>query len=320
MNGYYLGADVGSTHTRVLVADEHGNVVSYGEGGPGNQEVVGYDGLARALGEAAAQALAEAEIDKGHILGAGFGVSGYDWPSDREATLEAIRTLGLEAPMEVVNDTLLGLLAGSSRGWGIVLISGSGCNCRGWDRDHQRQGRVTGVGPDMGEGAGGSELMRKVRQALAYQWTQRGPVTALTPLMLEYAGAPNLPDLIEGLVHKRYRLGTAAAPLVFQAAQQGDQVALDLLRWAGEELAELVKAVVRQLDFQELDFDVVMSGGMFAGGALLIEPLKNSVHRLAPGARFVRLESPPVVGAVLLGMKAAGKSYIEARQKLKQWN
>jgi hypothetical protein len=39
---------------------------------------------------------------------------------------------------------------------------------------------------------------------------------------------------------------------------------------------------------------------------MLIDPLRDTVLSLAPGARFVRLEVPPVTGAVMIGMEQGG--------------
>ncbi len=50
---------------------------------------------------------------------------------------------------------------------------------------------------------------------------------------------------------------------------------------------------------------MVLLGGMFNGGALLIDPMRESIAELAPRARLVRLTTLPVVGAVLLGMELA---------------
>jgi N-acetylglucosamine kinase-like BadF-type ATPase len=305
---YFLGADVGASKTRILIADEEGRAIGFGSTGPGNHETVGYAGLAAALVTATDQALAAARISKDVISGAGFGVAGFDWPSEKADTLHAIGTLGLSASIEAVNDTMLGLLAGSSEGWGIAVVSGTGCNCRGWTRDRQREGMVTGAGPSMGEGAGASELVWKTVQALAHEWTRRGPATQLSPVMVRHAGARDLGDLLEGLINDRYRLNAAAAPLVFDVAAAGDAVALDLIRWAGRELGELVNAVVRQLQFEALDFEVVMVGSLFNGSPLLADSMQETVRIVAPGARFVRLGVPPVVGAVLLGMEQAGCS------------
>jgi hypothetical protein len=67
----------------------------------------------------------------------------------------------------------------------------------------------------------------------------------------------------------------------------------------------MANAVIRQLEFENLAFDVVMTGSMFEGGPMLIEPMRETIHKLAPQARLVRLAIPPVIGAAILGMEAA---------------
>ncbi len=306
MTRYFLGADVGSSKTHALIADETGKAVGFGRAGPGNHEVVGYAGLSAALETAVGQALAAAGLTKQQLAGGGFGVSGYDWPCEREPTLAAIGSLGLQAPIEAVNDTALGLLAGAAAGWGVAVVSGTGCNCRGWDRLRQREGMVTGHGVPMGEAAGASELIFKALQAVAHEWTRRGPPTRLTPAFVEHTGARDIEDLLEGLTTGRIQVDGDAAPLVFQVAARGDPVAGQVIRWAGCELGELACAVIRQLGFEALAFDVVLIGSMFDGGPMLIEPMRETIHALAPGARLVRLTVPPVIGAVLLAMEQAG--------------
>jgi N-acetylglucosamine kinase-like BadF-type ATPase len=296
-------------------------MLGFGESGGGNHEVVGYPGLVKALSKAVNRALAKSGLSKEAVSGAGFGVSGYDWPSERQPTIQVIDTLGLNAPVELVNDTILGLMAGSAQGWGIAIVSGSGCNCRGWDREHRREGRVTGNGWELGEGAGASELLLKARQAVAHEWTKRGPATQLTPVFMKYTQSSSLAEMLEALAIGTKRIDSKAAPLVFQTAYAGDQVAIDIIRWAGTELGELAKCVIHQLEFERAVFDVVLIGSMFEGGELLIEPMRRVIHGCAPEARLVRLKTPPVIGAVLLGMEAAGvKPSPEVRQTLNSLN
>lgn len=318
MANYFLGADVGSSKTHVLISDDAGQALGFSESGSGNHEVVGYSGLARALDEATKGALAAAGLSIDKISGAGFGVSGYDWPSERQATLEAIATLGLNCQVDAVNDTLLGLLAGSSQGWGIAVVSGTGCNCRGWDRERRHQGMVTGNGVWMGEAAGGGDLVRKAIQAVAYEWTRRGPATRLTPALLEYTASSTPAEMLQNLGTGEKMIGAGAAPLVFRVAAEGDPVALEVVHWAGCELGELARCVIRQLGFEQLKFEVVLVGSMFEAGPLLIEPMREKIISLAPGAQLVRLSVPPVTGAVLLGMEAAGFAVPEQVRKALQ--
>ncbi len=303
---YFLGADLGATKTHTLISDETGRALGFGESGPANHETVGYDGMFQAMESGLEEALRAAGLKKEDITGAGFGVAGYDWPSEAEATASVIDRLGLHAPYTFVNDAVPGLIAGSEEGWGVVVVSGTGSNCRGWDQEHRREGRVTGHGVLMGEGAGGSELMFRCMQIIGYSWTRRLPPTALADAMITYIGAKDLEDLMRGYTTYEYQIEAEAARLVFRVAEEGDQIARDLICWAGTELGEMANAVIRQLEFEELAFDVVMTGSMFEGGSMLIEPMRETIHRLAPKARLVRLSVPPVIGAVILGMEAAG--------------
>ena len=301
---YYLGADLGATKTHTLIVDASGRAVGFGESGPGNHETVGYEGMFQSMYSGMEQALRMAGLKKDEITGAGFGVAGYDWPSEIDATVSVIERLGLTAPYKFVNDAVLGLVSGSEEGWGVVVVSGTGSNCRGWDREHKREGRVTGHGILMGEGAGGSELMHRCMQIIGYSWTKRLPKTALVDAIVAYVGAKDLEDLMRGYTTDEYHVGAGAARIVFRVAEEGDQIARDLIRWAGTELGEMANSVIRQLEFENLAFDVVMTGSMFDGGTMLIEPMQKTIHQLAPKARFVRLAVPPVIGAVILGMEA----------------
>ena len=301
---YYLGADLGATKTHTLIVDESGRALGFGESGPANHESVGYEGMFQSMHDGLEQALRTSGLRKEQIAGAGFGVAGYDWPSEMEATASVIDRLGLGAPYKFVNDSVPGLIAGSEEGWGVVVVSGTGSNCRGWDREHKREGRVTGHGVLMGEGAGGSELMHRCMQIVGYSWTKRLPKTALADAIIAYVGATDLEDLMRGYTTYEYHIGAEAARIVFRAAEEGDEAARNLICWAGTELGEMANAVIRQLAFENLSFDVVMTGSMFEGGTKLIDPMRETIHKLAPKARLVRLRVPPVVGAVLLGMEA----------------
>ena len=82
------------------------------------------------------------------------------------------------------------------------------------------------------------------------------------------------------------------------------------------QLGDLANGVIRQLGFEDLSFELVMVGRLFDGGQLLIKPFRDIIHGLAPQAHLVRLNTPPVVGGVLLGMEQAGIKIIAVRQKL----
>jgi N-acetylglucosamine kinase-like BadF-type ATPase len=317
MAKYFLGIDVGGTKTHALVADDTGQALGFGGSGPGSWEGVGYDGLTRALGEASGKALEMAGIGIEGVAGAGMGLAGFDWPSQQAAHMQAIAPLGLQAPVKIVNDATLGIVAGSSEGWGISVGSGTGCNCRGWSRDHSREGRVVGGASHWsGEYAGGWDIIMRAMQAVTFEWTRRGPATALTPVFLAHTGARDLDDLVEGVYVGRYGPDASLVLDIFQTAVQGDAEAIEVIRWAGRELGGMAVGVIRQLELEKESFEVVLIGSIFDGHPLLAESLGETVHAIAPGARLVRLAVPPAVGGVLLGMEAAGLDFLTRRERL----
>lgn len=313
---HFLGVDVGNTKSHALIADETGRATGFGTAGMGSWEGLGWDGAQSVLHEMAALAFAQAGIVPADISGAGFGYAGYDWPEDRPGHERIIGSLGLvNAAWDVGNDVVIGLFAGAEAGWGVVVSAGTSNNCHGRDR-HGRTCQMTGAGATFGEYGGAVEVVGKALQAVSLAWSRRGPATALSDAFVAQAGASDVDDLFAGLIRGRYELRPAHAPLVFDVAAAGDPVAAQIICWAGRELGGLALGAIRQLDLTDEFFDVVLSGSLFRGSPRLKEVLGETIHEVAPGARLVRLEAPPVVGGVLWGMRLAGVEAAEIRALL----
>ena len=300
----FLGVDAGGTKTQALIADENGRALGLGRSGPGNWEMIGLGGLTQALAEATAQALKMSGLQIGQISATGMGLAGYDWPSQREMILGAIQPLGLNNPPEIVNDATLGLLAGGRQGWGVSVVSVTGCNCRGWSKDGKREGRVVGGKSHWsGEYAGGYDIVMRAMRAITFEWDRRGPATALSPAFLQLTGAKNLDELVEDVYIGKYEFDTSLIFKVFEVAAQGDPEALKIVEWAGDELGQMACGVIHQLGLENDPVEVVLIGSLYDGHPLMTESLRKTVLEVAPGALIVRLTAPPVVGGALLAME-----------------
>jgi N-acetylglucosamine kinase-like BadF-type ATPase len=241
------------------------------------------------------------------VAGAGFGISGYDWPGERAPHEAAIAALALGCPYTLVNDAMIGLVAGAEAGWGLAIVAGTGANCWGRNREG-RIGHTTGGAEMLGEYGGADTIVPGAIRVVSRAYTKRGPETALTGALVAYAGARDAGDLLEGLFMGRYEIGTDACPLIFRAAADGDTVAHQLIVWAGRELGSLCAGVARQLGLEREAFEVVEIGSLFGASSLLEQEMMGALQAVAPGARATRLTVPPVVGAVLLGMEAGGNN------------
>jgi len=301
---YFLGIDVGSSKTHALIADETGACIGFGRAWGGNHQGVGYDGLENVLKESFGGASEMAGVEPAHIVGAGFGVAGYDFPSDRESHLGAISGLGLSCPVEVVNDWVNGLLAGATCGIGVNVTSGSSNNCRGRNKDG-KEGRIVGNGATFGEYGGAIEIVQRGLQMVNYAWIKRIPPTALTKIFIEAVGAKDEMDLMDGLSIEQYHLFPYLALEVIKAANEGDAAAREILHWSGEELGWLAVSVARQIEMENDEVEIVQSGSVFEAGAIIMDPMRDVVMKHLPKAKLIRLDGPPVVGAVILGMEQA---------------
>lgn len=315
MKRYFLGVDLGGTKSHALVADERGTAIGFAAAGPGNWETVGIDGTRAVLAMIIDGALADAGVDKRELAGAGFGIAGLDFPEDRAPHTAIIDSLELDIPYIMGNDTLVALAAGAADRWGVVVTAGTSNNCLGRDRQG-REAVALGQGPRFGEYGGATEIVQRAVKAVALAWTIRGPQTKLTAAFMAHAGASDPLDLLAGLVRGRYDLHAGDAPIVFAAAAAGDAVAQGIIAWAGRELGSLACGMVRKLNLENAQFDVVLAGSLYNGSPVLAEELGRTLHKVAPGARLVRLDAPPVLGGVLLGLEAANCPATTARTRL----
>jgi N-acetylglucosamine kinase-like BadF-type ATPase len=288
-----------------LIVGETGTCVGFGKSGGGNHQGVGYERLEKVLRESFEGAVKMSGVDKAHIAGAGFGVAGYDFPSDREGHLNAIASLGLSCLVEVVNDGVNGLLAGATRGVGVNVTAGSSNNCRGRNKNG-KEGRIVGNGIEFGEFGGAYEIAARGLQMVNYAWIKRIPPTALTNIYVEALGAKDEMDLVEGISNGQYHLFPHLAVQVIDAAREGDVAAREIMHWAGEELGWLAVSVARQIEMENDEVEIIQSGSIFEAGELITGPMRELVQKYCPCAKLMRLDGPPVVGAVILGMEQAG--------------
>jgi N-acetylglucosamine kinase-like BadF-type ATPase len=154
-------------------------------------------------------------------------------------------------------------------------------------------------------------------RAVTFEWNQRGPATALSPAFLALTGAKSLDELVEGVYVGRYKFEAAYVFKIFEVAAQCDPEALNVIRWAGNELGQLACGVIRQLGLENEPVEVVLIGSLYNGHPLMTEALKETVCLIAPAAQFIRFEAPPVIGAALLGMEQSlGAEAYRLREKV----
>lgn len=303
-----LAVDGGNSKVDVALMGRDGTLLATGSGRTISHQQVGIvAGMAR-LQEVVRSAAARAglEAGTGPVADVGlFCLAGADAPSDVRQLDAALRATGMSRTTTVLNDCRAGLRAGSDRGWGVIVICGSGVNACGIAPD----GRVAGLaalGPISGDWGGGGDIGRAALAAAVRARDGRGPRTTLERRVPAHFGLTRPIAVTEALYTERIdeSLLRELAPAVFAGAAEGDAVSRGILDRLADELATMAIAIIRRLRLARTDLEVVLAGGIFrADDPAFLDRLAAAVHGVAPAARLVPLRTPPLLGAALLGLE-----------------
>jgi N-acetylglucosamine kinase-like BadF-type ATPase len=298
---YVLGIDAGGSKTTCLLADTDGRVLGEGRSGGANLQAHGELEIEKVLHAVIEQAVADRAILPKALC---LGVAGVDRPDDHRVVSDIVRRLGYRANALVVNDALIALVAGCGDDPGVVLISGTGSIAYGVNAAGVAA-RAGGWGSVLGDEGSGYWIGRAALIAVMREADGRGPRTQLTPVMLDHFQLARVDGLVrEVYEHPARRQAIAAlGPLVDRARAEGDVVASEILRLAGEELARAAASVIGRLGMRGAAFRVLLSGGMFRGIPWLVDDVVQRLAEVAPRATVAPLTVEPAQGAVHLAIR-----------------
>jgi len=235
-----------------------------------------------------------------------LGIAGVDRPEDSAVVRGIMKRIGYKARVLVVNDALVALEAGAPAQPGIVVIAGTGSIAYGRNA-RDEAARAGGWGFVLGDEGSGYWIGRAALRAVLRQADRRGPLTQLTPLLLDYFHVAHAQDLIHQVYHPALRPAAiaAVAQCVQQAFTAGDAVAIGILRGAADQLEASAMSVARRLDLVGSEFPFVLAGGMFRAVPWLHDELNRRLTLASPKSRTFVLDVEPAVGAVRLAVAEA---------------
>jgi N-acetylglucosamine kinase-like BadF-type ATPase len=319
-----IGIDVGNSKTDVALVSRSGETLAAVRGPTASHQQVGPEGAFATITALVERASVEAGLEpKGRPIADVIVccAAGADFHADRVLLERGLAATRLAASVVVVNDCYAGLRAGTPRKWGVCVICGSGMNCLGI-APNGRAARFDALGEMSGDWGGGGSVGEAGLAAAVRAEDGRGPSSVLARLVPAYFGL-RTPRALTAAMYRGtipYRRHIEIAPLVFAAATAGDAVAIGIVDRQADEIVAWANAAIRRVRMQRLDLDVVLAGGIFRTSyAPLYERVTAGIRALAPAARVVRLTTPPVVGAVLLGFDRlhAGVAPAEIERRLR---
>ncbi|HYJ75079.1 MAG TPA: BadF/BadG/BcrA/BcrD ATPase family protein [Kineosporiaceae bacterium] len=309
VDGLLLAVDGGNSKTDVLVAENSGRVLARVRGPSCAPIHHGLEGAMDALDRLVRRALVEATPTGPARPAVGvFALAGADLPFEEEQLLDACRRRGWVERAVVRNDAFALLRTGTDRGWGVAVVCGAGINGVGVGPDGAVV-RFPALGAISGDWGGGYDVGFAALAASVRAQDGRGRPTLLATSVPAYFGLPD-PLAVSVALHlgelPEDRL-VELPPLVFDAARQGDEAAVEVVLRLADEVTTLAAAAIRRLGIGGEDPDVVLGGGLLrAGLPLLDDAVRAGIEREAPRATVVTVSADPIVGAGLLALDEAG--------------
>jgi N-acetylglucosamine kinase-like BadF-type ATPase len=308
-----LAIDGGNSKTDVALVADDGRLLASVRGPGINPQDVGAEQTALNLDALVRQAAAQAGRDPETPLGwiarhTVACLANADLPEEEVELAAAVQARAWSPTATVVNDTFAILRSGltdtDQPHWGVAVVCGAGINCVGVAPD----GRVTrflALGTIAGDWGGGYFLGLKVLWHAARAEDGRGPDTALAGYVTGHFGVKRVEQVTIGLHQGKIPHDDliALAPVLFRAADDGDQVARSLVHRQADEISVMAITAMRRLDLTGLATPVILGGGVItARNPLLMADITGQLAAAAPSAQVRVIEVPPVVGAALLGL------------------
>ena len=290
----FFGIDGGGSKCKAIIMNKDNEILGTGISGPGNP-LHGFDQAANSITESAKLALEDAglsELELSDIV-AGVGLAGVNLPVlfDQMAAWQH----PFKA-MHLATDLLIACLGAHDGSDGAVMISGTG-SC-GFSCVDEQQTIVGAHGfPHGDKGSGAWFGLQGVKQVLL-SLDGIVPTTLMSDVLLKKLNCKDDTDLVEAVASQKATYYAQQANLVFDAAEQGDKVALAIV----DEGAEYINSIARTL-LTKNPPRISMIGGLTPR----LKPwLADDIK-----AKLEEPISPPEVGSVLFARQQQAKQSVQ---------
>jgi N-acetylglucosamine kinase-like BadF-type ATPase len=294
-----LGVDGGGTNCRAVILGPSDEVLGEGRAEAANHIRVGTDAAVNHVVQAVTQACQQAEVELSEVAAACIGLAGVSHPDHHRQMLAALKEALPIPDITLETDARVALAGATGARPGVVIIAGTGSIACGVN-SRGRFARAGGWGPTMGDEGSGSYIGRRALESVMMSYDYRGEPTSMMDPILRHFGVtspPELPPVIYDDPDKAMREIAQLSKIAVRAAEEGDKVAREILKDAAKELAVAAIAVITQLRMERDEFQVAYVGGVFEGGGLILDPLREEIQAFAPRAEIAPPIDPPVIGA-----------------------
>jgi N-acetylmuramic acid 6-phosphate etherase len=305
-----LGVEGGGTKTgwvlvETVVAADAANwefrVIDHGKLPPSNFRLTTLERLRVILAELPKQ------IDRAGVFLAGCGTE-----EDRRLLEQICLEIWPNAKIVAGSDRDSGLAAALDHGDGIVVNAGSGSSVTG--RRGERIERAGGWGHILGDAGGGYFLsIQALRLILREHDLHHGEIPCAVKI-LDALSLSNLDELVRWVQTADKMDIAMLAPVVFEAANEGDARMMEIIEEGARVLCEYTEAVASGLHL--LAPKVALIGGLFYRRSIYTHTFRRRLKRNLPDARVAVAERAPELGAAWLAAEL--RAHAGVRPKLSE--
>jgi N-acetylglucosamine kinase-like BadF-type ATPase len=301
---YMLGIDGGGTKTLAVCADIEVNILGVGMSGGSNYHAIGLEKAIDAIKQATEQAISKANIGKSDISIAYMGLAGAGREKDRAILTQAIDSLIIADKVIVKHDAFIALAGATACKAGVIVIAGTGSMAFGVNQFGQ-ESRSNGWGNILGDEGSAYYISQKALISACRAFDGRGKKTALLGAIKGHFGLDDFSEIIYKIYSSSSQDIAAVAPIVSQTADLGDEIAIEILKDAGRELALSAIAVIKNLCMDE-PIQVTTAGSVFDAGEILTTSFEETLIAYNHYVEIINPKFKPVVGALLLALREKG--------------
>ncbi len=319
---YVLGIDGGGTKTVCLLIDETGNILSRGQAGSSNYQTGGIDSAKNSIETAINQAISVFLEDKNYhkisIQGLGIGLAGVGRKEDFNSIQNLVKQVKTNSNLSInweltanstiiKSDSIIALVGGLGHPVGIVVIAGTGSQIFGQNSQGKTK-RVGGWGYLLGdEGSGYYIAISGLKAALKSHDGRLGS-TQLISAFKQHLNLDNIESLIEVVYRRGWTVPQIAnlAKIVDNVANEGDEIANEIINTAIEELVFATTIAIDSLFKPDETVEIVTIGGVFQGMNNFRSKYIQSLKIVAPTANVILPRYEPAFGAGILALNGLG--------------
>jgi N-acetylmuramic acid 6-phosphate etherase len=284
-----LGLEGGGTKSEwVLISPVDNKVVRQGVLPAANLKLIGDESLERML-----------KLVPGDLTHAGIFLAGCVTESDHTRLRAVAAKTWPFAKLTVGSDRESGFAAAFGDGDGIAVISGTGSAVTG-----RREGNIEkagGWGQLLGDKGGGYNIAVQGLRIVLSCYDLERRVTPLGEKILHALSLNRLEDLVNWAASADKMSVAKLAPVVFRAAEEGDDEIAGTIRSGARTLADYTAAVAGRLGL--IAPNIKLLGGLFLNQGSYVVYFQERLFELLPEARVSTCRESGAMGAAWLAAK-----------------